>query len=113
MRYGWDSVYTELIKSHGYTRRIRRLCPHEPGVGKGTKAAFQSGTPVPRTEDSRRKVQIGQGRRCFYNWEKFVSVQELNGKLKIHLSWSNNKPVRIFGWLSPLECFDALFGPYR
>ena len=32
--------------------------------------------------------------RYFYDWEKFSGVEELNEKLKVHLAWSNRKPMR-------------------
>ena len=47
--------------------------------------------------------------RYFYDWEKSESVQQLNEKLKIHLSWTNRKPMRSLGWKSPL----ALLGSYH
>ena len=39
----------------------------------------------------------------FYDWEKFSDVKELNEKLKVHLAWSNRKPMRTLGGKSPLE----------
>ena len=41
--------------------------------------------------------------RYFYDWEKFSDVEELNKKLKVHLAWSNRKPMRTLGGKNPLE----------
>ena len=40
--------------------------------------------------------------RYFYDWEKFGNIDELNRKLREHLHWSNNKPMRIFAGKTPL-----------
>ena len=65
----------------------------------------------PRTPWHNGKVERSHrnDQRYFYDWEKFESVQQLNEKLKIHLSWTNSKPMRSLGWKSPL----ALLGSYH
>jgi transposase InsO family protein len=49
----------------------------------------------------------------FYDWEKFADVHELNLKLHAHLFWSNNKAMRILGWISPLDRMNDILGPYH
>lgn len=58
----------------------------------------------PRTPWHNGKVERSHrnDQRYFYDWEKFHSVEELNKKLKDHLVWSNNKPMRTLGGKSPL-----------
>ena len=69
----------------------------------------------PRTPWHNGKVERSHrnDQRYFYDWEKFASVQELNEKLEIHLSWSNNKAMRTLGWLSPLDRLAAFLGSYH
>lgn len=59
----------------------------------------------PRTPWHNGKVERSHrnDQRYFYDWEKFSSVEELNQKLKVHLSWSNRKPMRTLGNKSPLQ----------
>ena len=59
----------------------------------------------PRTPWHNGKVERSHrnDQRYFYNWEKFSDVEELNRKLKAHLTWSNRKPMRTLGGKSPLE----------
>lgn len=59
----------------------------------------------PRTPWHNGKVERSHrnDQRYFYDWETFRSVEELNEKLKVHLKWSNNKPMRTLGWKSPIQ----------
>ena len=59
----------------------------------------------PRTPWHNGKVERSHrnDQRYFYDWEKFSDVEELNRKLKAHLTWSNRKPMRTLGGKSPLE----------
>lgn len=59
----------------------------------------------PRTPWHNGKVERSHrnDQRYFYDWEKFVSVDDLNSKLKEHLYWSNRKPMRTLGGKSPVE----------
>lgn len=59
----------------------------------------------PRTQWHNVKVERSHrnDQRYFYDWEKFADVRELNEKLKVHLEWSNRKPMRTLGGKSPLE----------
>lgn len=59
----------------------------------------------PRTPWHNGKVERSHrnDQRYFYDWEKFSDVEELNEKLKVHLAWSNRKPMRTLGGKSPLE----------
>ncbi len=59
----------------------------------------------PRTPWHNGKVERSHrnDQRYFYDWEKFADVRELNEKLKVHLEWSNRKPMRTLGGKSPLE----------
>ena len=59
----------------------------------------------PRTPWHNGKVERSHrnDQRYFYDWEKFADVKELNDKLKMHLAWSNQKPMRILDGKSPLE----------
>ena len=47
--------------------------------------------------------EIVRDQGYFYDWEKFSNEKELNEKLKVHLAWSNRKPMRTLGGKSPLE----------
>jgi len=69
----------------------------------------------PRTPWHNGKVERSHrsDQRYFYDWEKFANVQELNINLRSHLSWSNNKPMRTLGWLSPLQLLAAFSGSYH
>ena len=59
----------------------------------------------PRTPWHNGKVERSHrnDQRYFDDWEKFADVKELNGKLKKHLAWSNQKPMRTLEGKSPLE----------
>ena len=59
----------------------------------------------PRTPWHNGKVERSHrnDQRYFYDWEKFADVKELNDKLKMHLAWSNQKPMRTLEGKSPLE----------
>lgn len=60
---------------------------------------------APRTPWHNGKVERRNrnDQRYFYNWEKFYSLKDFNRKLAKHLIWSNNKPMRSFGWKSPVD----------
>lgn len=62
----------------------------------------------PRTPWHNGKVERSHrnDQRYFYDWEKFNSLDELNRKLEKHLAWSNDKPMRTFGWKSPLDLLN-------
>lgn len=66
----------------------------------------------PRTPWHNGKVERSHrnDQRYFYDWEKFANIHELNEKLRIHLTWSNNKAMRTLGWKSPIEILEALLG---
>ena len=59
----------------------------------------------PRTPWHNGKVERSHrnDQRYFYDWEKFSSIEELNEKLKKHLSWSNNKLMRTLGSKSSIQ----------
>ena len=59
----------------------------------------------PRTPWHNGKVERSHrnDQRYFYDWEKFYSLEDLNKKLRKHLDWSNQKPMRTLGSKSPLE----------
>jgi len=59
----------------------------------------------PRTPWHNGKVERSHrnDQRYFYDWETFRNIDELNQKLKKHLEWSNNKPMRTLGNLSPVQ----------
>ena len=69
----------------------------------------------PRTPWQNGKVERSHrsDQRYFYDWEKFGDVQELNAKLKTHLSWTNHKPMRTLGWLSPVDRLASALGSYH
>lgn len=60
---------------------------------------------APRTPWHNGKVERSHknDQRYFYEWEKFYSLEDFNQKLAKHLIWSNNKPMRTFGWKSPVD----------
>jgi transposase InsO family protein len=64
----------------------------------------------PRTPWQNGKVERSHrnDQRYFYNWEKFADAAELNRKLKLHLSWSNTKPMRTLDWLSPTQRLEII-----
>ena len=59
----------------------------------------------PRTPWHNGKVERSHrnDQRYFYNWETFRTVEEAREKLKAHLAWSNNKPMRTLKNKTPLE----------
>lgn len=44
--------------------------------------------------------------RCFHDWKTFKDVDEFNEKLCEHLVWSNNKPMRMLGYKSPMQILE-------
>lgn len=111
-RNGWDGVYAELLKRHGYTRSFGGMYHAAARIGPGWGKKRKS---PPRTPWHNGKVEriTATTRGYFYGWEKFASVREFNEKLKAHLSWSNNKAMRTLGWKSPLERLAASLGSYH
>lgn len=77
------------------------LCPFDIAL---KNAGVQHKLIPPRTPWHNGKVERSHrnDQRYFYNWEKFVSVKDLNRKFKDHLHWSNRKPMRTLGGKSPL-----------
>lgn len=69
------------------------------------KQGIQHKLIPPRTPWHNGKVERSHrnDQRYFYNWETFRSVEDLNKKLAEHLTWSNNKPMRILKNKSPLQ----------
>jgi len=65
----------------------------------------------PRTPWHNGKVERSHrnDQRYFYDHEKFGDSAELNVKLQVHLSWSNNKSMRVLDRKSPLQRLDELF----
>lgn len=59
----------------------------------------------PRTPWHNGKVERSHrnDQRYFYDWETFRSIEDLNTKLRKHLIWSNNKPMRTLKNKSPHE----------
>lgn len=59
----------------------------------------------PRTPWHNGKVERSHrnDQRYFYDWETFRTVEEARDKLKHHLSWSNNKPMRTLKNKTPME----------
>lgn len=59
----------------------------------------------PRTPWHNGKVERSHrmDQRYFYEWENFRNIEEANEKLKKHLEWTNNKPMRIFKGKSPMQ----------
>ena len=87
-------------------------CPFEKALaGKGIlhklippRTPWQNG----KVERSHRSDQS-----YFYDWEKFADVDELNHKLRTHLSWSNNKAMRTLEWKSPIQRLNTFLGSYH
>lgn len=78
------------------------LCPFEEKLGKlGIKHKLIK----PRTPWHNGKVERSHrmDQRYFYEWEHFRNMDEFNEKLKEHMEWSNDKPMRIFKGKSPRE----------
>lgn len=59
----------------------------------------------PRTPWHNGKVERSHrnDQRYFYDWETFRTVEEAREKLKQHLIWSNNKPMRTLRNKTPME----------
>ena len=59
----------------------------------------------PRTPWHNGKVERSHrnDQRYFYDWETFRTVEEAREKLKQHLIWSNNKPMRTLRSKTPME----------
>lgn len=69
----------------------------------------------PRTPWHNGKVERSHrnDQRYFYNWEKVSNVEQLNKKLTEHLAWSNEKPMRTLGNLSPRQLLEQKLGALR
>lgn len=69
------------------------------------KAGIEHILIPPRTPWHNGKVERSHrnDQRYFYDWEKFVDVDQLNKKLREHLRWSNSKPMRTLGGKSPIR----------
>ena len=76
-------------------------CPFDLAL---TESGIEHKLIPPRTPWHNGKVERSHrnDQRYFYDWEKFGNIDELNRKLREHLHWSNNKPMRIFAGKSPL-----------
>lgn len=87
-------------------------CPFEKALA--SKGIAHKLIP-PRTPWHNGKVERSHrnDQRYFYDWEKFASVNELNQKLRSHLSWSNSKAMRTLQWQSPLERLAPFIGSYH
>ena len=59
----------------------------------------------PRTPWHNGKVERSHrnDQRYFYDWETFRTVEEAREKLRQHLIWSNNKPMRTLQNRTPME----------
>ena len=59
----------------------------------------------PRTPWHNGKVERSHrnDQRYFYDWETFRTLEEARQKLKQHLIWSNNKPMRTLKNKTPME----------
>ena len=88
------------------------LCPFDMEL---EKAGIAHKLIPPRTPWHNGKVERSHrnDQRYFYDWEKFASVQELNDKLKTHLSWSNHKVMRTLGWQSPFALLNSFLGSHH
>lgn len=62
----------------------------------------------PRTLWHNGKVERSHrnDQRYFYDWETFKDVDELNERLRKHLVWSNNKPMRTLDYKSPMQLLE-------
>lgn len=78
------------------------LCPLEEELGK---LGIAHKLIKPRTPWHNGKVERSHrmDQRYFYEWEHFRNMDEFNEKLKEHMEWSNDKPMRIFNGKSPRE----------
>lgn len=90
----------------------KQLCPFEEALS--AREIAHKLIP-PRTPWHNGKVERSHrsDQRYFYDWEKFADVQELNRKLRTHLSWYNSRPMRSLGWCSPLQRLSALIGSHH
>ena len=77
-------------------------CPFDIAL---EKAGISHKLISPRTPWHNGKVERSHrnDQRYFYDWEKFADVKELNEKMRVHLGWSNRKPMRTLGGKSPVE----------
>ena len=87
-------------------------CPFEKALAK---MEITHKLIPPRTPWHNGKVERSHrsDQRYFYDWEKFSDVHDLNEKLNSHLSWSNNKAMRVLGWLSPVQRLTSFFGSHH
>ena len=86
-------------------------CPFDTAL---RKAGIAHALIPPRTPWHNGKVERSHrnDQRYFYNWETFSDVTQLNSLLKHHLAWSNNKPMRTLGNLSPHQFLTQKLGGY-
>lgn len=59
----------------------------------------------PRTPRHNGKVErsLRNDQNRFYNYLKFYSYDDLIKQMKIYLNRSNNIPMQVLGWISPIE----------
>ena len=69
----------------------------------------------PRTPWKNGKVERSHrnDQRYFYDFVKVGGAADLNEKLRAHLHWSNNKPMRTLGWISPADLLFSKFGSHH
>ena len=87
----------------------QELCPFETALAR--KQIAHKLIP-PRTPWHNGKVERSHrtDQRCFYDWEKFADVRELNRKLGAHLAWYNSRLMRSLAWLTPLQRSGVCLG---
>ena len=59
----------------------------------------------PRTPRHNGKVERSHrnDQNRFYNYLKFYSYEDLQTQMKAYLKRSNNIPMQVLGWISPIE----------
>lgn len=79
-----------------------KLCPFEEEL---KRLGINHKLIKPRTPWHNGKVERSHrmDQRYFYEYEHFRDMIDFNGKLKEHLNWTNNKPMRIFKGKSPVD----------
>jgi transposase len=84
-----------------------KVCPFDKAL---EQAGIKHKLIPPRTPWHNGKVERSHrnDQRYFYNHEKFESLEELNQKLSQHLKWSNSRPMRILGGISPSHKLNSL-----
>jgi len=95
-------IQTDNGQEFTYTKRTNRIHPLDNLL---ISLNITHQLIRPRTPRHNGKVERSHrnDQNRFYNYLKFYSYEDLKHQMKAYLKRSNNIPMQVLGWLSPLE----------